>query len=312
MKKLIAFLMIIFNIVFLLSACDDNKKQATNLQSETTAMRQNAIDSNCGEYIVEYNNLYYFANPSDKNKLYQMDSKMKNKKPISERANSSSDLSIQIIDDKLYYIQNSGNVNSNNFVGTLCLYDLSKKTEYVISNKNICSFTVYNNEIYYSTFDNKIYISKLNGSNEKELSSNENSFSSCIQIYNNKLYSCSDEGVYKRDLTGKNIVSQCVYPHKIQVYNNKIYYTSDNGGLRELSIIDNSFSDEKVLLKDDIINFYVFNNEVYFSTFKNEIYKADLNGENKEFIVKGSNPRVLNNFLFYFNKNREIEYVFIK
>ena len=304
MRKLIFVLVIL--LVF--SGCSS----ANKIENKTTTTTTNKINiaSSCGEYIAEYNNQYYFANPDDNNKLYQMDGKMKNKKLISNKANSSCDLSIQIVDNKLYYIQSSGNINSQKFVGTLYLYDLSKKTETAISNKNICSFTIYNNEIYYSTFDtNKIYVSNLNGLSEKEISSNENSFSGCIQIYNKQLFSCSDEGVYKRDLNGENIVSKCIYPHKIRVYNNKIYYTSDNDGLRELSINNNSFSNEKIVINDDVIDFSFFNNKLYFSTFKNEIYIADLNGENKKIITKGSNPMVLNNHLFYFDENGKMQYI---
>ena len=57
------------------------------------------------------------------------------------------------------------------------------------------------------------------------------------------------------------------------------------------------------------VDFSFFNNKLYFSTFKNEIYIADLNGENKKFITKGSNPIELNNHLFYFDENSKMQYI---
>ena len=298
-------ILLVFALIIVLCRCSD--KNVKNKEHSFNNKSLIEFFSSSSSYIAKHNDLFYFANSADDNKIYQADTNMKNFKKISNKANSSNDLLIQFVDNKLFYLQSSGDVNSQNLVGKICCYDFSKNSEKIISKRNICDFVINDKKLYYSTFDTKsIYSSNLDGLNEKVISNNEPDFSYNLLIYNNNLFSCSDEGVYKRDLNGKNVVSQALYPQKMLVYDDKIFFTSDNEGLRQISVKSDTFSNEKILINDDVVDFAVSNETLYFSTSKNLIYKSDLNGKEKELVAKGSKPILIGKRLFYIGKNGKV------
>jgi len=93
MKKNILKIIMILIILLTLTGCVSKE--------ETIAA------SISGGYIPEHNGLYYFANPDDQNKLYQMDANFENTKKLSDLSSFSIMLHIEVSGDNLFYIQNS-------------------------------------------------------------------------------------------------------------------------------------------------------------------------------------------------------------
>jgi len=67
-----------------------------------------------------------------------------------------------------------------------------------------------------------------------------------------------------------------------------------------------TFSDEITLIRNDVLDFAVSGNVLYYATKNNRIYKADLDGNDIQYVADGSCPIIIGDYLFYHNKNGKI------
>ena len=314
MKKLIAIAVLAPTL--LLSGCISSIDE--NESSQSLSILQQDLNGNLisGGYLAEHDGFLYFANQDDMNKLYRMDDDGENKIKLSDQINTSYNLQIQFEEDKLFYLQSSG-INQEPFY-TLYSYDLIQNVEKKISDKNICSYAFQQNFIYFTTMEpqedkqnNTIYYSsklfkmRLDGSDIKLMDGDYFDLA-FVQTANNQLYIGHHESVVKNSLECVPEKTWYAIPHLfvaykedlfyVPYYTTKLYRTSINTEVEGTQVIDK-----------DIAFFTVSQDEIYFSTFDKKIYKSDLEGNNLKFIVDGTAPILLSEFLFYLNPEDKME-----
>jgi len=326
--KNILMAMCIFTLVFSLCGCYQNEIYTESMHSgfsvpEITSQDfvENVVSGGSG-YIAEYDGLLYFSNPDDQNKLYQMDTNFENKVKLSDAANASGSFGIQFYNKQLFYLQSSKSGDNEDVIWTYTLYsyDLVQRTETKLLHQNICSYTINNSWIYFSTMDTKnLYKAKLDGSNTRLLYENGTWLTMCVQVYDNKLYYSCDESLVQVDLSSSEETIYYLYCYSFLIYKGQIF-VNDFGNFGKTSINHNepiyenkehetqygSLYERQPLTDNQVTCFTVFQNTIYFATFDDKIYKMDLDGNNLEFIVDGSDPIVLNEYLFYYNTEGKI------
>ncbi|MCL2670441.1 MAG: DUF5050 domain-containing protein [Clostridiales bacterium] len=278
-----------------------------------------------GGYIAAHNGKYYFANPEDDNKLYEMDADFENKVKLSDHANASPRIEIRIVGNKLYYLQSDRTEEDwPPFVNLLYVYDLDTRTETGLSDENICSYTIYGERIYFSVLDTASLRSmQLDGSVLQVITEGvpegKTPFAVPIDlhIYQSSLYDGFHEGLFARDLdSGNTAVLGPTYPYTLLLHKQYIYYIDFlNLGLRKLNII--SFDDSKaytepktkLLVKENVISFTIAGNRLYYATMDDAIYRTNLNGNGRRFIANGSNPLAIGGILFYFSIDGELMHI---
>ena len=302
--------------ILLLSGCTNDAKKSWLNDKPIT---QQDLNGNLfsGGYVAEHSGYIYFANQEDENKLYQMNINGKNKIKLSDETNASPRLEIQIKNKKLFYLQNSE--IGKYLAYTLYSYDLIQNSETKLSDKNICSYTFYQDFIYFTTKElqdndespasvyclSKLFKMKSDGSDIKLMSDDYFDFA-FAQITDDKLYIGHHESVLKNTLEGVSEKSWYAVPHLFVVYNKELYYMPYNETKLYKTSIDSELEGVEIIDKD-VDFFTIYQNIIYFSTHDKKIYKADLDGNNQEFIVAGTAPIVLSETLFFYNKNDKID-----
>ncbi|MCL2671786.1 MAG: DUF5050 domain-containing protein [Clostridiales bacterium] len=297
-KRIIGLLCALASLLTLCACAAESNEEATVLSTSG--------------YIAEHNGIYYFANPDDEYKLYQMDANLENKVKLSDHPNYSEKIKIQIYRNKLYYTQTS--LSWWSFSSKLYAYDLIARREIKVLNRDILSYTIYKNRIYFSTiYTNKIFSATLNGSDVRQFR-NDRHMSHDIRVSEDHVYFGMDEGIFRMNLDGTNLQGDCLYPRALLVYNQDLYYIyAFKLNLRKINmnaIEYRSMPYEDISLSDkEVIDFAIAEDVLYFATEEDKIYKADLDGNNPMFIVNGSRPIVAGAYLFYYSEDGKMEHI---
>ena len=205
---IISFLFIAFLSCTLRCNSNESAKANNTNMGDCSTM----VYSTSGGYIVEHNGMFYFADPENEYKLYQMDSNLENKAQLSNMPNI---LDLRSNGDKLYYIK----VGKKS---ALYSYDLIRHRETQVLNKNVYSYTIHEDRIYFSTWDtNEIYSANLNGNGIKRLCKLGRYVIFDLYVNENKLYCGMDEGMFWMNLDGPDLDGDCWYPRTLLAYNTK-------------------------------------------------------------------------------------------
>ena len=264
--------------------------------------------STSGGYIAMHNGMYYYANPDDNYRLYQMDSNLENKIKLS---NLTDITELHFYGNRLYYLC----IKESLICGTTCTlysYDLTRQRNTRVSKKNIYSYAISEDNIYFSTLDSKVYKAHLRGSGLKLLFQDEYHISRFVQVSGNQLYFGMDEGLFRIDLETLSLLAKPIYPCALLMYRQDIYFIYIPGlELRKASInafeTDDTHYDGIKLADDKVRDFTISQETLYYSTEDGKIYKTDLFGNNPEFILYGSRPIVLDDHLFYYSTEGKME-----
>ena len=294
-----------FIIILLFTLCGCSTNIDSTLKTTQQDLTGNIV-SGGGGYMAYYDGLFYFANQEDGNRLYQMDVNLENKEKLSDKSNFSSRIQIQSNENKLFYLQNSKSSADESFIWTLYSYDLVQRSESKVLDKNICSYTINDDWIFFSTIDTKeLYKVKLDGSSMQLLYEGDPYIPVSIQIYNDQLFYGWDEAIIRMNLDGTNLQSWPTYPSLLHVYQQFVYYINMfSGALCKFNPNENNTTTDDIILVDnDVLNFTISENVLYYTTIDNKIYEIDLNGNNTRYITDGTAPIVLGKYLFYYDIN---------
>lgn len=148
------------------------KKKQTNSADAAGNTAGNLMN---GGLFCEYNNKIYFANPYDHNYLYVMDSDCSNARML----NSDSVASLNIYNDKIYYVKNNF---SKEMIGTILrgqlfgIYqtDLEGQNSTMLYNHLTGSVSLCGNYLYYQHYESDVGITlhrmDIDGENDKLVS----------------------------------------------------------------------------------------------------------------------------------------------
>lgn len=313
MKKSIVVLFAVLSLsMFTFCSCRNNGGYEKNNASSDTVKREFSqqdyvgnIVSGGGGYIAENDGVLYFANQDDRNKLYQMDANFENVKKLSDIANDSVSIYIQFYDDKLFYLQTTKTENDEiPWICTLYSYNLSTCRETKVLNENICSYTIHDDCIYYSTLDTKnLYKANIDGSDVQLLKEGDQWLSVSIQYSDGSLYYGWNESLFRSQSDGSDLHAWDIFSNAFLVYDQEIFCVSGGTLLKFNANSNDGVPEVAELGISDVICFTISEDTLYYSTSDEEIYKSDLNGENIEFIADGYAPVVLKDMIFYFNSD---------
>lgn len=316
MKKYVVFLfaVLLLSMVTFCSYYNNSGYEKNNVSPDTLKRELSQQDyignivSGGGGYIAENEGLFYFANQDDQNRLYQMDSNFKNVKKLSDTANDSVAIYIQFYDNKLFYLQTTRTENDDiPWICTLYSYNLSTHQETRVLNENICSYTIYDDCIYYSTLDTKnLYRANMDGSGVQLFKDGEQWLQISVQYSDGLLYYGWNESLIKSQPDGFNSHIWGIFSNAFLVYNQEVFCISD-GMLIKFNTNNNDDVPEIVEFGiSDVICFTISEDTLYYATFDEKIYKSDLDGKNIKFIADGYAPVVLKDFIFYFDRDNKM------
>ncbi len=254
---------------------------------------------------------FYFANPDDEYKLYSMDSTLQNKAKLSDQANASRRISIQLNGDKLFYLQNTRASSEWPFRYTLHSYDLTSHSETKLLDYNVNSYALHEGWIYFSTLDAaSICKAKLDGTDVQVLTESPLASAAIdIQVLNRQLIFGRGEGLYRWDLNASDSQSwdaYPAYPYALVVYQQDVYYINAHTlGLHKITA--DAFTNDTVIVEEGVLSFTITGNALYYATSEDMIYRMGLNGADRTFIAEGSYPIAAGNCLFYYNTDEEMK-----
>ena len=305
-----------FSFLLVLSACSqDNLNLSSGLKGSVMSKTvSNFIEEDGagnivnGGYLKANESVYYYANSDDQNKLYQMNKNGDKKIKLSDKVNTTVNLKIQVLENHLFYLQNT--LENIDLKCTLYCYDLQKNLEVKLSDKNICSYIIHNNSIYFTTLDTfELFQINLDGTNERQLE--QFNYLSFVQIYNNKLYVDFDEALCAINLDGTNMTSKYINTHyNLIIYQNNAYFIGNQKNLYRISLdMEQQESEILKVLDTSIESFNILNNSIYISTTDQKIYRTDLAGGSMEYVANGMNPIIFENSLFFIDSNGKLSCV---
>jgi len=288
-----------------------NRENENNVSIEVNTPQNTVITalSTGGGYIAEHNGTYYFANPDDRYKLYQMDSNFENKVKLSDHPNFSRWIEIQLYENKLYYLQNEKSISwwpLSETIWTLYAYDLVEDTETKVLDENIYSYTIHEGWIFFSSMDAEgICKAKTDGA-DLQIDRKESADPYVpinVQVCKNQLFYGMGEGLYWMQLDGSDFHGEPSYPYALLAYDQNVYYIN----MYTKALHKSSFSEEDdypinaALVGEKINAFTILGDNIYYETTEKKIYKTDLNGNNPEFVAKGAYPIATGEYLFYYS-----------
>lgn len=316
MKK---WIVSVLSVLLLLTAsgCDmihSNATEEHDLSSDIKSHTQKAeispqdyngnTVSGGGGYIAEHDDVFYFANPEDHNKLYKKD-KLNNIKKLSDTANDSMVLLIQCDGDHVFFVQNIKTDHEDApWKCTLFDYDLSSDNEVKILEDNICNYTVYEDHIYYSTLDtNGVYVANMDGSDARLICNGGSWLPISLQCSDGNLYYALHDKLVCFPLDGGAAHEWRIAPQSFLVYKQTVYCNLDGTIVKFDASDENDIPQSTDLGMSDVVCFSIFNDLLYYSTSDNDIFKLDLTANTIDWICEGYAPVVLKDVIYYFDNN---------
>lgn len=271
------------------------KKKQTNSADAAGNTAGNLMN---GGLFCEYNNKIYFANPYDHNYLYVMDSDCSNARML----NSDSVASLNIYNDKIYYVKNNF---SKEMIGTILrgqlfgIYqtDLEGQNSTMLYNHLTGSVSLCGNYLYYQHYESDVGITlhrmDIDGENDKLVSNTP---------YNP---SCVSEGkIYFSNTDKKNVISTLdPKDDSISLYydansylpdseGNYVYYIDISKGYSLVRINKNTKTVELLYGKDNckVINYNLYGSKIFFQLEGDDnpgLYRMNADGTQVEYIASG-------------------------
>lgn len=309
MKKSIALLLVIFMLISMLTGCERAEDVAvtptpTPSPTEKANMPLDYVGNvvtGGGGYIAEHDGMYYFADMNDGNRLCRADLEFSNIERLSDKANDSARIGIQICGDKLYYLHTVRNVSDKiPWLRTLYSYNLRSGEEKKVLSENISSFFVADGHIYFATADtNRVYSADTDGKIDELIDECGDNVIVGLQYYEGMLYYAHGECLVRRYDGGGNVRN--VFTTGFLVYDGVIY-SNDVGNLTSFPVSDNTVSPQHTEYGiHDAVCFTVYDGVIYYASFDNKIYSCDPAEGKIRFIGGGSAPIVLGEYIFCFD-----------
>lgn len=264
-------------------------------------------------YIMLHEGYYYYANPDDGTRLYRMDSDLQNPVKLSEHENVIANLEMQTYGDRLFYLQT---VRTGQewppYKYTLCCYDLQSDTETVLSGKNILTYAIYNDWIYYQCISPAASCRmKLDGSGDEVLNDGYSDMfaGKDYQVYNDNIIYANNEAITKLNPNANEWTNFQGYSSALVVYRSSIFSISFNnpGALEKYDADAMEYSDKVCLVESGVESFCIIGDLLFYSHEDGMIYMMSVDGGKSVQIVEGSVPNASRDYLFYFDNDRELQ-----
>ena len=265
-----------------------------------------------GGYAAELNGKIYYSEQDDQNRLYRMDADGSNKEKLSDTANYSRYIYIQCANDTVYYMHSEGENDDVQY--SIVSYNPKTGKETVITDENVLYYAVYNDRIFYNTFDYETemgYLYRINADGTEKTELLESRTPDFLQIKDGMLYLSFDETLYIMNINGDGDGElYCYYHYSLQPYNDSIYFVGY--GLQLCKGDLGKDSDDAAVILTDVYFFNISDNRLLYENDEDKIYIADLDGSNSRLIAEGSMPIVIGDWVYYISKDLTMEKVSIK
>ena len=282
----------------------------TNLPStEVTDTKPYMGEVIVSSYIAQANQTFYYAEPQDRYCLYSMNADGENKKKLSNVENEIFDLSLQIVEDLLYYRHTVW--QNEAWCGELYEINLKTGEERLLINEPVVSYAVSDEWIYYipvtvedwygNEESNRLYKVRKDASERTEVA--QLNFLMNMQLAGNELHLSFGEEHRIIDIQDDHMAIKHCDSIQLIVYQGDVYYISLNDCRLYKEKMDGM---DEVLIDEEIVSFYIVYGKLYYETVDEKIYCADLNGVNSSFVVQGTNPIALNDVLWYQDANKVV------
>ncbi|MDD6205049.1 MAG: DUF5050 domain-containing protein [Firmicutes bacterium] len=264
-----------------------------------------------GGYAAELNGKIYYSEQDDQNRLYRMDADGSNKEKLSDSANYSRYIYIQCANDTVYYMHSDGENEDVQY--SIVSYNPQTGKETVITDDNVLYYAVYNDRIFYNTFDYDTemgYLYRINADGTEKTELLESRTPDSMQIKDGMLYLSFYESLYIMNISGGDDCEYRYYHYSLQPYNDSIYFVDYDMQLYKGDI--GKDSDDVAVIMTDVFFFNISDNRLLYVNGEEKIYIANLDGSNSRLIAEGGLPIVIGDWVYYISKDLTMEKVSIK
>lgn len=262
--------------------------------NDSTAVGNTAGNLNSYGFFCEYNDIIYFANPYDDNKLYSMNADCSDAKKL----NDDKVASINVHGNYIYYVKNNftpktiGVVFPGQFSGVYRC-DLDGRHAKELSSDVSGIINLCGNYIYYQHYAGKtssLSKVKIDGKETAEVSSTECNPASIFEriIYFSNVKSNNAIGILD---TSKDTVSSCLSGNTMLVDMQGPYlYYIDLDKQYSLVRINTSNKIIELLEEGRCINYNIYGDWIFYQKDGNDagLYRMKLDGSEQELVAKGT------------------------
>lgn len=247
------------NITFFLDKENNNRLSTIENIESIDEIQQTDISDTfnySAESLATINNIIYFSNTSDGNKLYSLDYQSNEIKKISDHYTSNLTASLNTI----YYIDRTNN-------SKLHFYNIENSSFGVITNDSVGNFIINGDYILYQNLSDtaSLYSIKLDGSDRLKLT--DSSVNSFVIYKSEILYINSNDNnrLYKLNpITLKTTPLNLVYGQNLKIQDEKIFILDTSNNLSLITIdLEKNTSTESNLINDSINNYYPTSNGIF-------------------------------------------------